>query len=136
MHPPFEALGIVDEVLVVNNNAAPGTSEEVASTGAREVMETPRATARRSSVAWRETDADLICVCEPDGTFNPEDLRKLLAFTPECDYVIGSRTVSNFIWDGANMGWFLQWGNWGVAKLVEVAATTPRTSATSAAPSA
>ena len=39
---------------------------------------------------------------------------------PECDLVVGSRTVSNFIWDGANMGWFLQWGNWAVAKLIEV----------------
>jgi hypothetical protein len=28
--------------------------------------------------------------------------------------------VSNFIWDGANMGWFLQWGNWAVAKTIEV----------------
>jgi hypothetical protein len=34
--------------------------------------------------------------------------------------VVGSRTVSNFIWDGANMGWFLQWGNWAVAKIIEV----------------
>ena len=28
--------------------------------------------------------------------------------------------MSNFIWDGANMGRFLQWGNWAVAKLIEV----------------
>ena len=34
--------------------------------------------------------------------------------------MVGSRTVSNFIWDGANMGWFLQWGNWAVAKTIEV----------------
>ena len=34
--------------------------------------------------------------------------------------MVGSRTVSNFIWDGANMGWFLQWGNWAVAKFLEV----------------
>ena len=79
-----------------------------------------RATARRSSAGLREADTDLVAVCEPDGTFNPEDLRKLLAFMPECDFVVGSRTVSNFIWDGANMGWFLQWGNWAVAKLIEV----------------
>ena len=36
----FEVLGIVDEIVVVNNNAAHGTSEEVARTGAREVFET------------------------------------------------------------------------------------------------
>jgi glycosyltransferase involved in cell wall biosynthesis len=29
----FENLGVVDEIVVVNNNAAPGTSDEVARTG-------------------------------------------------------------------------------------------------------
>jgi glycosyltransferase involved in cell wall biosynthesis len=116
----FEALGIVDEVIVVNNNAAPGTSEEVARTGAREVIETTQGYGAAIKRGMRESTTDLVSICEPDGTFNPADLRKLLAFMPECDYVVGSRTVSNFIWDGANMGWFLQWGNWAVAKLVEV----------------
>ena len=34
--------------------------------------------------------------------------------------VFGSRTVQTFILSGANMGWFLRWGNWAVAKLTEV----------------
>jgi len=115
----FAALGIVDEIIVVNNNAAAGTSEEVAKTIAREVLETRQGYGAAIKRGLREADTDLVSVCEPDGTFNPADLRKLLAFMPECEYVVGSRTVSNFIWDGANMGWFLQWGNWAVAKMVE-----------------
>ncbi|MGB1688865.1 MAG: glycosyltransferase, partial [Ilumatobacteraceae bacterium] len=35
----FEALGIVDHVIVVNNNAHPDTSPAVAATGAIEVFE-------------------------------------------------------------------------------------------------
>ena len=35
----FFASGVVDEVVVCNNNAAPGTSEEVGATRAREVFE-------------------------------------------------------------------------------------------------
>jgi len=116
----FEALDVVDTVIVVNNNAAAGTSEEVATTGAVEVIETTQGYGAAIKRGLREAGTDLVAVCEPDGTFNPEDLHKLLAFMPECDIVIGSRTVSNFIWDGANMGWFLQWGNWAVAKLIEV----------------
>lgn len=119
----FEKIDAVDEVIVVNNNAADGTSDEVATTGAREVVETTQGYGAAIKRGLREaagSGADLICICEPDGTFDPEDLRKLLAFMPECDIVIGSRTVSNFIWEGANMGWFLQWGNWAVAKLIEV----------------
>ena len=116
----FEALEVVDEVIVVNNNAAAGTSEEVARTGAREVIETTQGYGAAIKRGLREADTDLVCVCEPDGTFNPEDLSKLLAFIPECDLVVGSRTVTNFIWHGANMGPFLRWGNWAVAKLIEV----------------
>ncbi len=116
----FEALGLVDEIIVVNNNAAAGTSEEVAKTGAREVIETTQGYGAAIKRGLREAQTDLVAVCEPDGTFEPADLRKLLAFMPECDYVVGSRTVSNFIWEGANMGFFLQWGNWAVAKMIEI----------------
>jgi len=116
----FEALDVVDEVVVVNNNAAAGTSEEVAKTGAREVLESTQGYGAAIQRGLREVDTDLVAVCEPDGTFDPEDLHKLLPFTRECDTVVGSRTVGHFIWEGANMGWFLQWGNWAVAKLVEL----------------
>ena len=106
---------------MVNNNAAAGTSEEVATTGAREVVETRQGYGAAIRRGLREVDTDLVCVCEPDGTFNPErPAQAACRSRRECDFVVGSRTVSNFIWDGANMGWFLQWGNWAVAKLIEV----------------
>ena len=116
----FANLGIVDDILVINNNAEVGTSEEVAGTAAREVIEQRQGYGAAIQRGLREVDTDLVCVCEPDGTFNPRDLLKLLPFTEECDFVVGSRTVSNFIWDGANMGAFLRWGNWAAAKLIEV----------------
>lgn len=116
----FHDLGLVDEIVVVNNNAVAGTSEQVAGTVAREVLEPRQGYGAAIQRGLRETSADLIAVCEPDGTFNPEDLLKLLPFTVECDFVVGSRTVSNFIWEGANMGFLLQWGNWAVAKIIEV----------------
>lgn len=117
----FEALGIVDDIVVVNNNAHPDTSPAVATTGAREVHETTQGygAAIRRGIA-ETTDADLVCVCEPDGTFEPSDILKLLPFTNDVDVVFGSRTVQTFILSGANMGWFLRWGNWAVAKLTEV----------------
>jgi glycosyltransferase involved in cell wall biosynthesis len=117
----FEALGIVDDILVVNNNANPDTSPAVAPTVAREVFESTQGYGAAIRRGLRETvDADLVCVCEPDGTFDPADLLKLLPFTSDVDVVFGSRTVQTFILSGANMGWFLRWGNWAVAKLTEV----------------
>ena len=116
----FERLGFVDEIIVVNNNAHPDTSPNVAPTGAREVFEAKQGYGAAIRRGLEETDADIVCLCEPDGTFDPEDLHKLLPFLTDSDAVFGSRTVSNFIFEGANMGPFLRWGNWAVAKLVEV----------------
>ena len=115
----FEALDLVDEILVVNNNAAAGTSQEVAPTSAREVFEPVQGYGAAIRRGLAEAKGDLIVLCEPDGTFDPADLLKLLPFTTDADVVFGSRTVQTFIWDGANMGLFLRWGNWFVAKLIE-----------------
>lgn len=116
----FEALDLVDEIIVVNNNAAPGTSAQVATTTAREVFEPLQGYGAAIRRGLAEATGDLVVLCEPDGTFDPSDLLKLLPFTSDADVVLGSRTVQTFIWDGANMGLFLRWGNWFVAKLIEV----------------
>jgi glycosyltransferase involved in cell wall biosynthesis len=117
----FEDLGIVDDIVVVNNNAHPDTSPAVQPTGAREVDEREQGYGAAIRRGLRETaTADLVCICEPDGTFDPSDLLKLLPFAGDVDVVFGSRTVQTFILSGANMGVFLRWGNWAVAKLTEV----------------
>jgi glycosyltransferase involved in cell wall biosynthesis len=117
----FEKLGIVDDIVVVNNNAHPDTSPAVAPTGAREVHETTQGYGASIRRGLAETShADLVCVCEPDGTFDPSDLLKLLPYTVDVGAVFGSRTVQTFILHGANMGAFLRWGNWAVAKLAMV----------------
>lgn len=116
----FFGTGLVDEVLVVNNNAQAGTAEEVEKTAARQVFEASQGYGHAIRRGLTEATGDLIVLAEPDGTFLPEDLVKLLAYSGECDAVFGTRTTRELIWDGANMGSFLKWGNWAVAKLVEV----------------
>jgi glycosyltransferase involved in cell wall biosynthesis len=115
----FFDTGVVDEVLVVNNNAEPGTSEEVAATEAKEVFETAQGYGHATRRGLAESSGDLVVLAEPDGTFRPEDIGKLLVYSAECDAVFGTRTTRELIWHGANMEWFLRWGNWAVAKLVE-----------------
>ncbi len=115
----FFATGVVDEVLVVNNNAEPGTTEEVEQTDARMVFETEQGYGHACRRGLIEADGDLIVLAEPDGTFLPSDIRKLLVFSDECDVVFGTRTTRELIWHGANMDWFLRWGNWAVAKFIE-----------------
>jgi glycosyltransferase involved in cell wall biosynthesis len=111
--------GFVDEALVVNNNAAPGTSEEVAKTPAREILEPRQGYGQAIRTGLREAVGDYLIVSEPDGTFRGQDVVKLLAYADNFDYVLGTRTTREMIWQGANMGVFLKWGNWAVAKVAE-----------------
>ncbi|MDR2147153.1 MAG: glycosyltransferase family 2 protein [Tannerella sp.] len=111
---------IVDEIIVINNNAKEGTSEEVAKTKAKEIMEPVQGYGAAIQRGFMEASGDLLVVCEPDDTFIADDIIKLLSYSDDVDIVYGSRTVNHFIWTGANMGWFLRWGNWAVAKMIEI----------------
>jgi len=116
----FEKLNLVDEILVINNNAAIGTSDEVAGTSAIEIIEREQGYGSAIIRGFKESTGDLIVVCEPDNTFLASDINKLLCYCEDVDIVYGSRTYKELIWSGANMGWFLRFGNWTVAKLLEV----------------
>jgi glycosyltransferase involved in cell wall biosynthesis len=116
----FLKTGAVDEVVVVNNNAVAGTSEAIAGTGAREIHETRQGYGYAMRRGLREATGEYLVVCEPDATFLARDIFKLLPYAADFDIVYGSRTISQLIWRGANMGLFLRWGNWAVAKYMEV----------------
>jgi len=111
---------LVDDIIVVNNNAAAGTSEQIAGTGAREIFETRQGYGHALLCGLDQCSADLVILSEPDGTFSAQDLLKLLAYSDDVPVVLGTRTSRHFIWSGANMGNFLRYGNWAVAKLTEV----------------
>ncbi len=116
----FEALGIMDEIIVINNNAVEGTSEQVEGTSAIEIFESDPGYGAAIQRGLKEATGDLIFVCEPDDTFVAEDAFKFLAYIEDVDVVYGSRTIKNFIGEGANMGHFLKNGNWFVAKIMQV----------------
>lgn len=112
---------LVDEVIVVNNNAAPGTEEEVKKTKAKQVFETRQGYGWGYQRGLAEAKGDLIIMSEPDGTFDhKKDLIKLLVYSEDFPVVFGTRTTQALIGEGANMGVFLKWGNVFVAKLIEV----------------
>ncbi len=116
----FSFQGIADEIIVVNNNAAAGTSEEVAKTSACEVFEKKQGYGAAIRCGLKQATGDYLIISEPDGTFYGRDIVKLLSYADDYDIVYGSRTVKELIWEGANMGIFLKWGNYFVAKMMEV----------------
>lgn len=115
----FFSSGFVDEIIVVNNNAAEGTDEEVAATRARLVYETRQGYGHAIWKGLEEATGDLLIIAEPDSTFSGHDVTKLLAYSEDVPVVFGTRTQREFVWEGANMGLFLKWGNWAVGKLIE-----------------
>jgi glycosyltransferase involved in cell wall biosynthesis len=115
----FFATGWVDEIVVVNNNAARGTAEEVARTKARQVFEQRQGYGYALRRGMAEATGDLIVWAEPDGTFVGKDLQKLLIYSDDFPVVFGTRTCTSLIGSGANMGMFLRYGNVFVAKLLE-----------------
>jgi glycosyltransferase involved in cell wall biosynthesis len=114
------ATGFVDEVVVVNNNAEAGTDEEVRQTQAKLVHEPKQGYGHGYQRALREASGDLLIMTEADATFTAEDFEKLLVYSKSFPVVFCTRTATHAIDDHANMGMFLKWGNWAVAKMIEV----------------
>ncbi|MBN2311136.1 MAG: glycosyltransferase family 2 protein [Candidatus Hydrogenedentes bacterium] len=115
----FFAAAPVDEIVVVNNNAAEGTDDEVRPTAARLVHESLQG---YGHAIWRglaEATGDVLIIAEPDGTFSGHDVAKLLAYSDDVPVVFGTRTQRELVWEGANMGFLLKWGNWAVGKMME-----------------
>ena len=112
--------GLVDEVIVVDNNSRDRTVDEALATRARVVRETEQGYGYALRRGLREAKGDLVIMAEPDGTFVGRDVLKLLAYADDFEMVCGTRTTRELIWRQANMGWFLRWGNWIVAKMIQV----------------
>jgi glycosyltransferase involved in cell wall biosynthesis len=116
----FGAVQAVDEILVVDNNSRDATAFEARSAGARVVAESRQGYGNALRRGLVEAQGEYVVLAEPDGTFMGKDVLKLLAYADDFDIVLGTRTTRELIWHGANMGWQLRWGNWLVAKLLQV----------------
>ena len=116
----FFASGLVDEVVVVDNNSRDRTVQQARLTRARVVTEPAQGYGHALRRGLREASGDLVIMAEPDGTFVGRDVAKLLAYADDFDMVCGTRTTRELIWEQANMGWFLRIGNWSVAKMIQV----------------
>jgi glycosyltransferase involved in cell wall biosynthesis len=116
----FASLDAVDEVLVVDNNSRDQTAPLAEAAGARVIQEKRQGYGNALRLGIASAQGEYIVLAEPDGTFMGKDVLKLLTYADDFDLVLGTRTTRELIWHGANMGWQLRWGNWIVAKLLQV----------------
>ena len=110
----------VKEILVVDNNSTDRTAQIASAAGARVVQEPKQGFGYTCRKGLAEGQAPYLLLVEPDNTFLARDLDKFLAYVDDFDLVMGTRTTKSMIWEGANMGYFLKWGNWAVAKLLQL----------------
>jgi len=116
----FYATGFVDEVVVVNNNAEPGTDEEVKKTKARVVHEPRQGYGYAFQRAILEATGEYVIVSEPDVTFLARDLERFLVYARDFDVVLGTRTSQIGSLSGAGMGLVRKFANVIEAKTIEV----------------
>jgi glycosyltransferase involved in cell wall biosynthesis len=116
----FFATGVVDEVVVVSNNAEPGTEEEVRKTPARLVHEPRQGYGYAFRKGIREATGEYIVLCEPDHTFLGADIHRFLIYGQDFQAVFGSRTNRSTIDRGTAMTPLRRFGNVVYAKMIEV----------------
>lgn len=115
----YLALPEVDEVVVADNNSSDGTADLARRAGASVFHEARQGYGYACRTAIESSTGELIILVESDSTFRPADIFKFFAYAEDFDIVFGTRTSKSCIWAGSNMGPFLRYGNWAVAKLLE-----------------
>lgn len=113
----------VERVIVVSNNSRDTTLARAEAAGAIAVNEElpgyGRCVYRCFAEALRQPGADLIILCEGDGTFRAADIDKLLAYAPHAEIVNGTRTVERLRQPITQLSTFMYYGNLFVGKLLE-----------------
>ena len=95
----FFASGYVDEIIVVNNNAEPGTDDEVKQTKATLIYESRQGYGYGYRAGIQAASGDYIVLCEADGTFAGKDIERFLVFAQDFPVVLGSRTNQSTLLD-------------------------------------
>ena len=124
----FENINFFDEIIIVDNNSTDDTASEIKKTKSTYILEQTQGYGAALRRGLKEAKSDYIVMCEPDGTFRANDIYKFLPYINDFDCVFGTRTYKPFIQKGAKMYTLLRWGNFIVAKFLEILFSGPRLS--------
>jgi glycosyltransferase involved in cell wall biosynthesis len=116
----FKKIPEVNEVIVVDNNSIDRTVKLAKKAGARVVKESKQGYGFACRRALKEAKDDIIVLTESDGSFEPSDIYKFIAYLNDVDFVLGTRTTLELVEPGAKMDWFLLYGNVFLAKLIQL----------------
>ncbi|MBU7014211.1 MAG: glycosyltransferase [Theionarchaea archaeon] len=109
----------VNEIIVINNNSIDETAAIAEKKGARVVLEPQQGYGNALKCGMEAAKGDILVITEADASFRSKDLLMIVDHLKDADMVVGTRTFRELVEPGANMDWFLRWGNRALAKLVE-----------------
>ncbi|MDP1719259.1 MAG: glycosyltransferase family 2 protein [bacterium] len=115
----FFSTGLVDELIVVNNNAEEGTDEEVKKTKAKLIYQPLQGYGFAFRKGIAEAIGDYIILCEPDSTYSAKDAEKFLAYGKDFDAVFGTRTNTSTIAPDSDMRPLRRLGNVIYGKIIQ-----------------
>ena len=110
----------VDEIIVIDNNSTDRTNEIAKKGGARIVYEPNQGYGFACQKAMISTKNDIVVLVEGDCTYTGSDIKKLTSYLDCTDLVLGTRTTRELTAIGTQMNWFLNWGNFFLAKLLQL----------------
>lgn len=118
----FKSSRYVHEVMVVDTNSTDKTDKIAREHGADVITKGSILSGYGEKLkhAMDQTKNDMMILTEADGSFRAKDIPKMLEYLKDADMVVGTRTTRQMIEQGANMDWFLRWGNVFLGKLIEV----------------
>lgn len=87
-------LNIVDQIIAVNNNSTDNTEYEIKKNNVTYLNATKQGFGAAVKEGLYFSNTDLILICEPDGSFQANDILKLLNYIDNYDAVFTSRTAS------------------------------------------
>ena len=115
----FESLKLFNNIIVIDNNSNDKTKSEILKTSAKYFLETKQGYGSALKRGIKESNSDIIFICEPDLTFSHNDIFKFMSYLNDFDCVFGTRTSKSMIEVGAKMNFYLRYGNIIVAKFLE-----------------
>ena len=117
----FTRIGLVDEIVVVNNNSTDKTESLAKGTGkARVVAEKKRGYGYALRRGLSTAKGDILVMCDADNTYMPADLKKLLAYLGKYDFIFGTRVNPKYLLKGSTMGLVRRWANILVSTLISI----------------